>query len=104
VRRLGGDGENLQGGCGGKTIVFLSSMGHSKGIRRWWHKRSIHNNLTPQRKLVHPLHDNCMDKEVANRICSKETMAECWRLWDSFYDRLAQLAQDLLAEDTAHRL
>jgi len=35
-----------------------------------------------------------MDKEVANRIRSQETMAECWRLWDSFYDRLAQLAQE----------
>jgi hypothetical protein len=44
-----------------------------------------------------------VDKKVANRIRSEETMAECWRLLDSFYSRPVQFAQDLLAEITAFK-
>ncbi len=48
-----------------------------------------------------PIRDNCMDKKVADKIRSNETMAECWKLLDSFYSRPWQLVPDLLADISA---
>jgi hypothetical protein len=45
-----------------------------------------------------------MDKKVADKICSKETMSECWKLLDSFYSRPWQFAQDLLTDISAFRM
>jgi hypothetical protein len=47
--------------------------------------------------------DNWLDKKVVDRRRSKETMAEFWRLLDSFYNRPAELAQDLLTEISAFK-
>jgi hypothetical protein len=60
--------------------------------------QSIHFNLTPQRELVHLFRDNCMDKKVADRIRSAETMAAYWRMLDLFFDQPGQFAQYLLAD------
>ena len=49
--------------------------GYPKFHRRWHMFQSIYHNLTPQRELVHQFRDNCMDKKVADKIRSKETMA-----------------------------
>jgi hypothetical protein len=58
---------------------------YPKFRRRWHTFQSIYHNLMPQREMVHLFRDNCMDKKVADKIQSEETMAECWRLLDSFY-------------------
>jgi hypothetical protein len=42
-----------------------------------------------------------MEKKVADKIRSEETMAQCWRLLDStmlLYNGMTQFAQDLLAD------
>jgi hypothetical protein len=77
--------------------------GYPKFQRRWHTFQSIQYNLTPQRELVHLFRDNCMDKKVADRIRSEETMGECWRLLDSFYNRPAQFAQNLLNDASSFK-
>jgi hypothetical protein len=67
-----------------KNNGFLFFDGTLKGypkFRRRWHTfQSIHYNLTPQRELVQLFQDNCMEKKVADRIHSEETLAECGRM------------------------
>jgi hypothetical protein len=47
--------------------------GYPKFRRRWHTFQIIYHNL---KELVHQFWDNCMDKKVADKICSKESMTE----------------------------
>jgi hypothetical protein len=63
--------------------------------------QDLYHKATPQRELVNLFRENCLDKKVADRLRCEETMAGCWRVWDPFYSRPTQYAQDLMSEITA---
>jgi hypothetical protein len=49
--------------------------------------QNLYHNWTPQRELVNLFRENCLEKKVADRLRSEETMAGCWRVLDPFYSR-----------------
>jgi hypothetical protein len=56
-----------------------------------------------ERELTNLLRENCLGKRVANKVRRKETMAACWKMLDTFYNRLND-RNPSLQEDMIHRI
>ena len=94
-------------GRAGKNNGFPYFDGTYKGYpsfkRRWHTFQNLHHISTPQKELVYLFRENCMEKKTSERIKRMETMAACWRMLDTFFDRPVQFARDLMAEITSFK-
>ncbi len=96
----------MNGGSGkyGDFPLFNVAYKGYPGFKRQWHTfQSLYYSAMLQRELTHLFPDNCLDKKVADKIRRIETMAACWRMLDSFYNRPKQFARDLMAEISAFK-
>ena len=55
---------------------------YPKFRRRWNTFQDTYHKATLQRELVNLFRENCLEKKVADRLRSAETMAGCWRVLD----------------------
>ncbi len=77
---------------------------YPKFRRRWHTFQDTYHKATPHRELVNLFRENCLEKKVADRLRSAETMAGCWRVLDPFYsDRFHSYRLEFMLLKFKHR-
>jgi hypothetical protein len=56
----------------------------------WLTHQEIHYASAPNWQLSDIFHDNCLEKEAADKIQKEGTIAGCWKILDTFYDHPLQ--------------